>query len=136
MSAFEKAFGRLFPGANLDTIVNSLLQDQESQLKTAPSTPSSARNSPQIRPDSKRSEPASEALPQQADGFDWAEKEISLGDLTDGMAALSIRPEGAGYFGKKQNYIELLVSSSSAGTKFDRIVVQRGSSSCPSGARF
>ncbi|EEQ85517.2 transcriptional regulatory protein GAL4 [Blastomyces dermatitidis ER-3] len=44
-------------------------------------------------------EAASEALPQLADGFDWAEKELTLSELSDGMAALSIRPEGAGYLG-------------------------------------
>jgi transcriptional regulatory protein GAL4 len=52
-----------------------------------------------MKSEAEREEPAPETLPQQADGFDWAEKEISLGDLTDGMAALSIKPEGAGYFG-------------------------------------
>ncbi|KAL1981234.1 hypothetical protein VTN96DRAFT_2947 [Rasamsonia emersonii] len=107
LSAFEKAFARLFPGGDLDSIVNSLLQDQGSQPKTVSSPPSSTRNSSQARPDSKRSEPASEALPQQADGFDWAEKELAVGDLTDGMAALSIRPEGAGYFGSSSSVVPL-----------------------------
>lgn len=42
---------------------------------------------------------AEEALPQQADGFDWAE-ETTLSGLSDGMAALSIKPEGTGYLGE------------------------------------
>lgn len=42
----------------------------------------------------------SEALPSEADGFDWTENEIDLHTLSDGMAALSIKPEGAGYLGK------------------------------------
>lgn len=128
MSAFEKAFGRLFPGGDLDAIVNSLLQDQGSQPKTVPSPSSSTRNSPYVRPDSKRSEPASEALPQQADGFDWAEKELTVGDLTDGMAALSIRPEGAGYFGELSNYI-IFESIKQVLTLCCRIFIQCGSSS-------
>lgn len=42
---------------------------------------------------------AEESLPLQADGFDWAE-ETTLSGLSDGMAALSIKPEGTGYLGK------------------------------------
>lgn len=88
--------GRLFPGGDLDATLRSLLQNPE--VPRAPSSKSSSRHStPKHEPE--RAEPAPEALPQQADGFDWAEKEITLGDLTDGMAALSIKPEGAGYFG-------------------------------------
>lgn len=80
--------------------MNSLLQDQESRPKAEASpSDSSSRQSPYIKSEVEREEPAPETLPQQADGFDWAEKEIALGDLTDGMAALSIKPEGAGYFG-------------------------------------
>lgn len=136
MSAFEKAFARLFPGGDLDSIVNSLLQDQGSQPKTVSSPPSSTRNSSQARPDSKRSEPASEALPQQADGFDWAEKELAVGDLTDGMAALSIRPEGAGYFGKSSNYIISESSIQQVLTLCCRIFIQCGASSRPSRTWF
>lgn len=47
-----------------------------------------------------------ESLPREADGFDWAEHEFPLGGLSDGMAALSIDPAGAGYLGKMRS-IEL-----------------------------
>jgi hypothetical protein len=43
---------------------------------------------------------ALESLPLEADGFDWTEKETELNDVADGMAALSINPEGAGYLGR------------------------------------
>lgn len=49
-----------------------------------------------------------EALPQQADGFDWVE-EITISGLSDGMAALSIMPEGAGYLGEAQNVKQKLI---------------------------
>jgi transcriptional regulatory protein GAL4 len=97
LQAFETALGRLFPGGDLDATVRSLLQDHETPPRTASSKSSSRHSTPAKTED--RSEAAPEALPQQADGFDWAEKEISLGGLTDGMAALSIKPEGSGYFG-------------------------------------
>lgn len=98
LHSFETALSRLFPGGDLDATLRSLLQNQEGPPR-APSSKSSSRHSTPARPEADRTEPAPEALPQQADGFDWAEKELTLGDLTDGMAALSIKPEGAGYFG-------------------------------------
>jgi transcriptional regulatory protein GAL4 len=67
----------------------------------------SSKESPHPRTESRHSQPAAEAVPQQADGFEWAEREISLGDLADGMAALSIRPEGAGYFGASSSVVPL-----------------------------
>ncbi|OJJ34169.1 hypothetical protein ASPWEDRAFT_52449 [Aspergillus wentii DTO 134E9] len=110
LQAFETALGRLFPGGDLDATVRSLLQDQGAQSKPGPSSKSSkssSRHSTPGKAEADRTEPAPEALPQQADGFDWAEKEIVLGDLTDGMAALSIKPEGAGYFGASSSVVPL-----------------------------
>ena len=96
--AFETALGRLFPGGDLDATVRSLLQDHETPPKPG-SSKSSSRHSTPAKSEVDRSEPAPETLPQHSDGFDWAEREISLSGLTDGMAALSIKPEGSGYFG-------------------------------------
>lgn len=99
LRTFETALGKLFPGGDLDSIVRSLLQDGQSPPKTGSSRQSSTGPSTYVKSETNPSEPASETLPQQADGFDWAEKELTVGELTDGMAALSIQPEGAGYFG-------------------------------------
>ncbi|KAL2009100.1 hypothetical protein VTN00DRAFT_7294 [Thermoascus crustaceus] len=105
---FETALGKLFPGGDLDSIVRSLLQDEESPPKTGSSRQSSAGPSTSyVKHETNPSDSASEALPQQADGFDWAEKELTLSDLTDGMAALSIKPEGAGYFGASSSVVPL-----------------------------
>ena len=101
LQAFESALGSLFPGSDLDSALNSVLssQDESSQSQSrVPSTSnSSSRQSTPIKEEEEEAAP--EALPQQADGFDWAEKGLAVGELTDGMAALSIKPEGAGYFG-------------------------------------
>ncbi|EED13842.1 C6 transcription factor (Gal4), putative [Talaromyces stipitatus ATCC 10500] len=107
LSAVETALSKLFPGGDLDSVVSSLLQDQDPHSRKSVSPSVSSKDSPRPRPESKHSEPAAEAVPQQADGFDWAEREISLGDLSDGMAALSIRPEGAGYFGASSSVVPL-----------------------------
>ncbi|KAJ5692372.1 hypothetical protein N7462_001795 [Penicillium macrosclerotiorum] len=106
LHAFETALSRLFPGGDLDATLRSLLQNPEVTPK-APSSKSSSRHSTPAKPEAERTEPAPEALPQQADGFDWAEKELALGDLADGMAALSIKPEGAGYFGASSSVVPL-----------------------------
>ncbi|KAJ5819863.1 hypothetical protein N7474_005454 [Penicillium riverlandense] len=106
LHAFETALGRLFPGGDLDATLRSLLQNPDAPPR-ASSSKSSSRHSTPAKPEAERAEPAPEALPQQADGFDWAEKEITLGDLTDGMAALSIKPEGAGYFGASSSVVPL-----------------------------
>ncbi|KAJ5162168.1 hypothetical protein N7492_007560 [Penicillium capsulatum] len=106
LHSFETALSRLFPGGDLDATLRSLLHNQEAPRP--PSSKSSSRHSTPAKPDAERPEPAApEALPQQADGFDWAEKELTLGDLTDGMAALSIKPEGAGYFGASSSVVPL-----------------------------
>lgn len=41
-------------------------------------------------------ESISEAVPEEADGFDWQEE---ANDLVDGMAALAVEPTGTGYLG-------------------------------------
>ncbi|KAI1340630.1 c6 zinc finger domain-containing protein [Xylariaceae sp. FL0016] len=42
------------------------------------------------------SNPIAEAVPDEADGFDWQE---DVNELADGMAALSVEPRGTGYLG-------------------------------------
>lgn len=41
-----------------------------------------------------------EAVPSNADGFNWQEEDTNVDSLTDGMAALSVEPTGVGYLGK------------------------------------
>ena len=49
-------------------------------------------------PSPDRAEPVSEAVPNEADGYDWQEEAASF-DIADGMAALTIDPTGTGYLG-------------------------------------
>ena len=50
-------------------------------------------------PSPKQREELSEALPHEADGFDWREQASDIDYIADGMAALSVEPEGVGYLG-------------------------------------
>jgi len=61
-----------------------------------------------LSPSSREASHEAESLPQAADGFDWTENAISLNELADGMAALSVNPEGAGYLGKSLEVKKLL----------------------------
>lgn len=49
-------------------------------------------------------ESISEAVPEEADGFDWQEE---ANDLVDGMAALAVEPTGTGYLGWYSNLLSL-----------------------------
>lgn len=53
----------------------------------------------QSQPEILRRSSLSEALPDEADGFEWEEQTADLADLMDGMAALSVEPAGIGYLG-------------------------------------
>lgn len=102
----EAAFAQLLPDVDLDELLNTNsdkplgrvcrqdaepVQSEVSEIKTRDFVRESA------------SPGAEEALPQQADGFDWAE-ETTLSGLSDGMAALSIKPEGTGYLGNSSSF--------------------------------
>jgi len=97
----------LFPGIDLDTILSSIKSEAPAQSSFKNGSSSAKEPLHFVQEDEQAtcnrgdsSSPALESLPQDADGFDWTENAISLGELSDGMAALSINPEGAGYLGK------------------------------------
>lgn len=45
-------------------------------------------------------EGSSDALPEASNGFEWNENEDFATALSDGMAALSVDPQGVGFLGK------------------------------------
>lgn len=96
----ETAIKALFPGVDIETVLSSTIRSSEPHGKTNVATSPSNKLSPSSREASHEAEAASESLPQAADGFDWTENAVSLNELADGMAALSVNPEGAGYLGK------------------------------------
>lgn len=77
-----------------------------SPLAPAPSTPDVLRP-PAISSPHSDCSPAvvsdpvlPEAVPSNADGFNWQEEDVNVDSLTDGMAALSVEPTGVGYLGE------------------------------------
>lgn len=97
----EAAFAILLPGIDLDAVLSSIHQDPSSGSKS-PQAKHASGKSATVEEEKNRNTPTPEpeAVPRQADGFDWSESSVSLNDLADGMAALSVNPEGAGYLGK------------------------------------
>jgi transcriptional regulatory protein GAL4 len=68
--------------------------------RTSELWPSEVGPSPQENKSSSPNEPPlPEAVPNNVDGFNWHEENVSVEGLTDGMAALSVEPTGVGYLG-------------------------------------
>lgn len=98
---------RLNPDINIDEALsqtNSIIR-APSLPKTEGSTPIPVRQE-ELKPfdslnqDREETPPYEhEALPQEADGFDWKEETGDLDELADGMASLSVEPSGIGYLG-------------------------------------
>jgi transcriptional regulatory protein GAL4 len=100
----ETAIKALFPGVDIETVLSSTIRSSENpHSNTISAVSPSNKLSPSSREASHEAETNSESLPQAADGFDWTENAVSLNELADGMAALSVNPEGAGYLGQSIN---------------------------------
>jgi transcriptional regulatory protein GAL4 len=106
ISKLEAIFAKLLPDLDLNVTLTSLENGSPQshdplygaavsgnvEAETTSPTLAGARESASPAPEEK--------LPLQADGFDWFEQE-TLSELSDGMGALSIQPEGTGYLGKE-----------------------------------
>jgi hypothetical protein len=101
LQRLENLFAQRLPDVNLEEALAS------SQLN-GPASPSARTQSPTtpdfndleaaLTPRSENASKISEAVPQEADGFDWQE---DFSELADGMAALSVEPRGTGYLGER-----------------------------------
>jgi transcriptional regulatory protein GAL4 len=89
----------LFPGFDLETLVASS-QSGTSVAKSEKAATKSTKKALLETEETRDETSAPESLPLEADGFDWTETAFRFSDISDGMAALSINPEGAGYLGQ------------------------------------
>lgn len=115
----ETAFKTLFPEADADTVLAPIRS--ENSVGSANRNSTKAKNKSPIAnlQDIHEANSPSESLPRDADGFDWIESAVTLSELSDGMAALSINPEGAGYlgeYGKTLTTIQMLNESRAGAT--------------------
>ncbi|KAJ4984566.1 C6 transcription factor [Stagonosporopsis vannaccii] len=113
LQGLEALVSQLLPGVNIDGLLNSTDLAQASSLAAGPSTPDVLRPAVISSPRSD-SDPAvpndpvlPEAVPNNADGFNWQEEDANVDSLTDGMAALSVEPTGVGYLGSTSGVVFL-----------------------------
>uniref|UniRef100_A0A8H7KD69 Zn(2)-C6 fungal-type domain-containing protein n=1 Tax=Bionectria ochroleuca TaxID=29856 RepID=A0A8H7KD69_BIOOC len=96
LARLERLFAQLLPDVNLD----EALASRAVQVSTDVPNPAAVRLSPTHSitpsPQDQRESSILEAVPVEADGFDWQE---NVDDLADGMASLHVEPKGAGYLG-------------------------------------
>ena len=99
----EALFAKLLPDVKIDDALSSFaVSPQEDVQAEVRSQGSHASASVPLEEGGDGA--ISEAMPDEANGFDWQEEATSFGELTDGMAALSIEPTGAGYLGITCSY--------------------------------
>lgn len=96
----------ILPNADIDKLLSksreprrrfaNINQDDYDGIKIEPT-----EDAPSLEPQPPAHRPLlpNDEVPDEADGFDWIEEELKGNELTDGMAALSINPQGTGYFG-------------------------------------
>lgn len=98
----ENLVAQLLPGIDIDEVLASP-DLAKASLPAGVSTSSEAvPATPRLAGDTRAesSEPVlPEAVPNNADGFNWQEENLNMDGLTDGMAALSVEPTGVGYLG-------------------------------------
>jgi transcriptional regulatory protein GAL4 len=102
LHSLETLVSQLVPGVDVDDLLSSPNLPQLAGTTPPainPITPKAVL-SPQagVRSDLRESA-LPEAVPINADGFNWQEENVSVDGLTDGMAALSVEPTGVGYLG-------------------------------------
>lgn len=88
LARVEGLFNQLLPEISIDEALAQQTSDAQPCV-----APSSAKGT---SPDSAPQIDISEAVPDEADGFDWHE---NVHEIVDGMASLSVEPRGAGYLG-------------------------------------
>jgi transcriptional regulatory protein GAL4 len=108
----ETLFAELLPDVDLEEAL--VLQDKggldvlKAKANRESMSPLTRHESRTSANDAPLEESISEAVPAEADGFDWQE---DVNELADGMAALSVEPKGTGYLGEisfRRSYSEFV----------------------------
>ncbi|TWU76249.1 lactose regulatory protein lac9 and GAL4-like protein [Metarhizium rileyi] len=95
----EKLVAQELPDLDVDEALASIATNSPAPAAHANLLSDRRRSIARVGASSKEQsvqESISEAVPEQADGFDWQEE---ANDLVDGMAALAVEPTGTGYLG-------------------------------------
>jgi hypothetical protein len=102
LAKLENLVAQLLPGIDIDEVLASPDLAKPSLPSGVPTSFEPASTTPRPVDDALAESSGSvlpEAVPNNADGFNWQEENLSAYGLTDGMAALSVEPTGVGYLG-------------------------------------
>ncbi len=106
LQKLEALFSRLLPNTDIEEAISSLPSPQL-PTQISDSRPVEAATV-KAKPEIVHEDEMSEALPQEADGFEWKEEASDVNHTSDGMAALSVEPSGIGYLGMYQRRKNLI----------------------------
>jgi transcriptional regulatory protein GAL4 len=109
LASLENLVSQLLPGVSVDDVLASPdLAKATLPVAASPTTdvfrPTVSSGTPGDSNESASESVIPEAVPNNADGFNWQEENLSVEGLTDGMAALSVEPTGVGYLGITENH--------------------------------
>jgi len=104
LASVENLVSQLLPGIDLEAILSSPdLANASLPVAASPTSEAVQPGPSTLKPGRSQNAPREsvipEAVPEDANGFDWQEENVSVDGLTDGMAALSVEPAGVGYLG-------------------------------------
>ena len=104
LASVENLVSQLLPGIDLEAVLSSPDLANASLPVAASPPPEAVQAGPSALTPGRsqnalRESVIPEAVPDDANGFDWQEENVSVDGLTDGMAALSVEPAGVGYLG-------------------------------------
>lgn len=107
----EQLISNILPNADIDKLLSKDVRHQ-TVLRSAPPAQTRQQPPPQQQKELEsqlqhRPVLPNDEVPDEADGFDWVEEELKGNELTDGMAALSLNPQGTGYFGQASSSVLL-----------------------------
>ncbi|EXJ61553.1 hypothetical protein A1O7_01981 [Cladophialophora yegresii CBS 114405] len=102
----EALFARLHPGLDLETAL-SLGPERVKTEATAVVQPTPAPQNDLSYANEDNLGLVSDLAPNEIKDYDWTEDTTSLDDIADGMAALRIEPNGAGYIGATSGVVFL-----------------------------
>lgn len=99
LQKLEAKLSEILPNTDLESI---LTPESSSPGFGTWSLSDGGAESPVFKPSGSilKTEAPSDVLPEASNGFEWIEDEFSTSQLSDGMAALSVDPQGVGFLGR------------------------------------
>jgi transcriptional regulatory protein GAL4 len=93
----EAKYAELLPSLDIESILTS--ESTSPGFSSWSLADSGGESSRPRTAEAVKCEESSDLLPEASNGFEWVEGEDLTSQLSDGMAALSVDPQGVGFLG-------------------------------------